>query len=167
MSGVRERLDVGWQSRAPAVAGAFAVGVFGVLVVAATLGPMPGIIAALALALAAGGRMQWAALDGCALLLRETATRYVDRAWPARRFAGLRFQPSRLPWCRLAFREEAGALVLVASGPSPGHPDLRTLTVWMIVHGRRRARIDPRLLDGLVAMPEHGAAHQPHDASPA
>jgi hypothetical protein len=39
--------------------------------------------------------------------------------------------------------------------------------MWMIVHGRRRARIDARLLDALAAMPEHGAARQPHDASPA
>jgi hypothetical protein len=41
------------------------------------------------------------------------------------------------------------------------------VTLWMIVHGRRRARIDTRLLDALASMPEHDDVRQPHDASPA
>jgi hypothetical protein len=167
MNGLHQALDVGWQARRPAVA-LLCIGV----VAAATgtairLGPMAGLVVVLASALAAMMRMQWAALDGHALVVRDARSAYAYRALPARRIARLRFRRSAAPWCRVALEHDADGACLVLSGPSPAHPSLRRVTLWMIVHGRRRAHIDARLLDALAAMPEHGAARQPHDASPA
>ncbi|WP_187770696.1 hypothetical protein, partial [Cognatilysobacter lacus] len=88
-------------------------------------------------------------------------------ALPARQVSRLRFRRSASPWCRLRLERDGHGICLVLAGPSPAHPSIRPVTLWIIVHGRRRVWIDPRLLDALASMPEHGTARQPHDASPA
>jgi hypothetical protein len=167
MNVLHQALDVGWQARRPAAV-AVAIGTATItLAAAAWLGPMAGLVVVLGCALGAMTRMQWAALDGHALVLRDAHTAYSYRAVPARRIARVRFRRTATPWCRVLLTTEDEGACLVLAGPSPAHPALRPVTMWMIVHGRRRARIDARLLDALAAMPEHGAARQPHDASPA
>ena len=160
-------LEPGWQSRPPAVAALCLVAIAATLTTAATIGAMPAAVVALTIAFGCGTRMQWARLDGPVLVLRDARTGYVDRPIAARRIAGVRFRRMPLPWCRLRLEPGPDGDCLVLCGASPAHPSLRPVTLWLIVHGRRRARIDPVLLDALAAMPEHGAARQPHDASPA
>jgi hypothetical protein len=167
MNVLHQALDVGWQARRPAVL-AVCLGAAAIALASGHwLGPMAGLVVVLACALAAMTRMQWAALDGHALVLRDAHTAYAYRALPARRIARVRFQRTTAPWCRVTLTQDGDGACLVLAGPSPAHPSLRPVTLWMIVHGRRRARIDACLLDALAAMPEHGAARQPHDASPA
>ena len=166
MNILHQALDVGWQARRPAVAVACVAAACGALAAGIWLGPMVGLVVALGCALAGMTRMQWAALDGHALVLRDAHTAYAYRALPARRIARVRFRRTATPWCRVDLETDDGGACLVLAGPSPAHPSLRPVTLWMIVHGRRRAHIDACLLDALAAMPEH-AARQPHDASPA
>lgn len=165
MSGREEPLEVGWQSRPALIAAVAGAAVLAGLAAGARFGAIPGLTVLLAGVFAAMARLQWAALEGSALQLRDARSGYVFRLLPARNAARLRFRRSPLPWCRLTIERDAAGLVLVLIGPSARHPTLRAVTLWMIVHGRRRTRIDPRLLDALAAMPEHGAARQPHDAS--
>jgi hypothetical protein len=165
MNVLHQALDVGWQAKRPAVAAVCVAAGAATLAAAAWLGPMAGLVAILACALAAMTRMQWAVLDGHALVLRDAHTAYAYRALPARRIACVQFRRTATPWCRVLLTDDADGARLVLTGPSPAHPALRPVTLWMIVHGRRRAHIDAGLLDALAAMPEHGAARQPHDAS--
>ena len=167
MSALRVDLQPGWQSRPPAVAVICAVGVLVALLVVAEVGALPGLTVALAFAFAAGTRTQWAVLDGPMLHLRDACTAYAFRRVPAQRITRVCFRRTPMPWCRLRVEPGAGGDRLVLYAASPTHPSLRPVTLWMIVHGRRRARIDACLLDALAALPEHGHARQPHDASPA
>ncbi|WP_133477490.1 hypothetical protein [Cognatilysobacter segetis] len=167
MNELHQALDVGWQARRPAVVLLCTAALAAAVGMALWLGPMAGLVVVLASALAAMMRMQWAALDGHALVVRDARTAYAYRALPARRIARVRFRRSAAPWCRVALEPDSNGACLVLSGPTPAHPTLRPVVLWMIVHGRRRARIDPCLLDALATMPEHGGAPQPHDASPA
>ena len=167
MKVLRQALEVGLQARRAAVALVCAGGLAAAIAIGVWLGPMAGLVVVLACALAATTRMQWASLDGHALVVRDAGTAYAFRALPARRIARVRYRRSATPWCRVTLLHEPDGDCLLLSGPSPAHATLRPVTLWMIVHGRRRARIDTCLLDALAAMPEHGAARQPHDASPA
>lgn len=167
MNVLHQALDVGWQARRPAVVLVCAGALFAAVGTALWLGAMAGLVVVLACALAAMTRMQWASLDGHALVMRDARTAYAYRALPARRIARVLFRRTATPWCRVELTCGDDGACLVLSGPTPAHPTLRPITLWMIVHGRRGAHIDPRLLDALAAMPEHDAARQPHDASPA
>lgn len=167
MSALRVDLHPGWQSR-PAAGVAIAVaGAVLAAAAAATLGAWPGLVVALAVAFAAATRTQWAILDGPVLHVRDAQSAYAFRGIAARRIARVRYRRVPLPWCRLRVEQGPGGDCLVLSAPSPAHASLRPVTMWLIVHGRRRAWIDPRLLDGLASVAEHGEARQPHDASPA
>lgn len=167
MSAIRIDLAPGWQSRRGIVIALCGLGLLATGATAVAGGPLPAAIVALSVALAAAMRMQWALLDGPVLLLRDARTAYAFRTVAARRIACVRYRRTPLPWCHLHFEAAPEGDCLVLSGASPAHPSLRPITLWMIVHGRRRARIDAALLDALAVMPEHGAARQPHDASPA
>jgi len=162
-----QAVHVGWQAHPVAVAGACIATLAAAVGVALWLGAMPAVVAVLACTLAAATRMQWAALDGPALVLRNARTAYAWRAIAARRVASLRYRRSPAPWGRVSVETGENGACLVLSAPACSHPALRAITLWMIVHGRRRAHIDACLLDALAAIPEHDAARQPHDASPA
>lgn len=165
MSASRETLEVGWQARPSGVSLACALGVLAAFAATVYAGPIAGFLALCTAALAAMVRMQWATLEGASLRLRDASSGYVDRLLPARHVVALCYRRSPLPWCRLRVEPAAGGVRIVASAASPHPFPLRSITLWMIVHGRRGARIDPRLLDALAAMPEHGEARQPHDTS--
>ncbi|WP_133500678.1 hypothetical protein [Cognatilysobacter terrigena] len=167
MSTLREELMVGWQSRVGAIVAATVATVVIALAAGALAGPMIAITVGLACALTVGSRMQWAALDGPLMHVRDATTRYGFRALAARHVTHVRYRRTLLPWCRMSLQRDRAGLALVLSGPSPAHPTLRAIALWLIVHGRRRARIDAPLLDALAGMPEHGPTRQPHDASPA
>jgi hypothetical protein len=66
---------------------------------------------------------------------------------------------------RLGLHRGVDGVVLRATGPDPRSEAFRHAAMWLLVHGRRQARIDPALLDALAAMPDHVRADQPHDAS--
>lgn len=165
MNAPRQPLEVGWQSRPLALSTVCAGAALAALTGTLYAGAVAGFLALCTATLAALVRMQWAILEGASLRLRDATSGYMDRLVPARQVAAVRFRRSPLPWCRLRTERTAGGVCLVLSGPSPHLFPLRCITLWMIVHGRRRARIDARLLDALAAMPEHGPARQPHDAS--
>ncbi|AXK71123.1 hypothetical protein DWG18_01675 [Lysobacter sp. TY2-98] len=167
MSALREELVVGWQSRVGAIVGACTAIVGLALGAGAFGGPMVAMMVLLALALAVMSRVQWAVLDGPTVTLRDATTGYAFRVLPARQVASVRYHRIVLPWCRLRLEREAAGVGLVLMGPSPSHPTVRAVALWLIVHGRRRTRIDTSLLDALAGMPEHGPTRQPHDASPA
>ncbi|MGY4517015.1 hypothetical protein [Lysobacter sp. HA18] len=167
MSMLREDLDVGWQSRIAVAVSAGVATVVASIVAGVVLGPMVAVVVVLAMTLAVMSRVQWAAVDGPALQLRDATTGYAYRLLPARQVACLRYRRTRLPWCRLRVEADRFGVVLVLSAPSSSHATARAITMWLIVHGRRRTRIDAPLLDALAGMPEHGPARQPHDASPA
>ncbi|GAB1594383.1 hypothetical protein [Lysobacter claricitrinus] len=167
MSMLREDLDVGWQSRIVAIVAASVATVIASVVAGLAAGPMVATVVLLAMALAVMSRVQWAALDGPALLLRDARTGYAFRQLPARQVTQLRYRRTLLPWCRLRLEADRFGVGLVLTGPSPSHPTARAIALWLIVHGRRRTRIDTPLLDALAGMPEHGPTRQPHDASPA
>jgi hypothetical protein len=167
MNALHQALDVGWQGRRAAVVLLCALVVVAAVGTGLWLGPMAGLVVVLGCALAAMTRMQWAALDGHALVMRDAHTAYAYRALPARRISCVRDPRSAVRWCRMTRVPGTNGACLMLSGPSPAHPALRPVTLWMIVHGRRRAHIDACLLDALAAIPEHDPARQPHDASPA
>ena len=167
MSTLHDALEVGWQSRRATIVPVVVAGVIATAAAFATLGPMPGLIVLLASALAAMTRLQWAVIEGPALHLREARGGFRFHPFFARQASGLRFRRWPLPWCRLGIERDADGVHVVLHAPSARHATSRALTLWMIVHGRRRARIDTRLLDALASMPEHDTARQPHDASPA
>lgn len=167
MSSLREELMVGWQSRVGFIVAACVATVVFALAAGAAGGPMVAIVVLLACALASMSRTQWAVLDGPIVQVRDATTGYAFHTFAARQVGRVRFRRTLLPWCRMRIRRDGASLTLIVSGPSPSHPTMRAIAMWLIVHGRRRARIDPPLLDALAGMPEHGPTRQPHDASPA
>jgi hypothetical protein len=66
---------------------------------------------------------------------------------------------------RLSVVRRVDGVVLRASGPCPRAEGFRHAAMWLLVHGRRQARIDPALLDALAVMPDHAQADPSHDAS--
>ncbi|HEY4583587.1 MAG TPA: hypothetical protein VIG88_12125 [Lysobacter sp.] len=167
MNTIGDVLAVGWQSRRAGIALVAGAGAAAALAALFALGPMPGLIVLLTAALAGMTRLQWAVIEGPALHLREARGGFRFHPILARQAGGLRFRRWPLPWCHLRIARCADGAYVVLHAPSPRHATSRAITLWMIVHGRRRARIDARLLDALASMPEHDATRQPHDASPA
>ena len=167
MSTLRDTLDVGWQSRRSGIAMVVAAGAVVTLATLAAFGPMPGLIALLASSLAGMSRLQWALIEGPLLHLREARGGFRFHPFFARQASGLRLRRWPLPWCRLRIVQDDEGAHVELNAPSARHATSRAVTLWMIVHGRRRARIDTRLLDALASMPEHDDVRQPHDASPA
>ncbi|MFZ5657820.1 MAG: hypothetical protein ACOY37_12355 [Pseudomonadota bacterium] len=164
MSGVDESLPVGWRPGPFASALACAAA----LLAAALLIHFEGLGAGLALLAAAGATAfalwQDARLDGPLLCLRGGLWLGRRRTASAHAIAGLEYRRSLLP-PRLAMRHTAQGVILRAFGRRADVEAFRQVAMWLIVHGRRQARIDPALLDALAAMPDHARADQPHDAS--
>ncbi|GAB2501387.1 hypothetical protein [Lysobacter humi (ex Lee et al. 2017)] len=165
MSSVVQILQTGWQRQPFLVALMAAVAMLVASTALTLAGPVAAALALLAATLAALGRLQWAVIDGSLLRIRDLGSGFVYRDAAAREFGRVEFRRTLLPHCRLQV-EDRGAErpILVVQAPSPDCATLRALTLWMIVHGRRRARIDPALLDALAAMPEHAPASLPRDA---
>lgn len=152
-----ERLAVGWRPGPVASV----VGCAAALLAAALAIHAFGIAAGFAMlaiaGLAALSRWQQARLQGPSLMLRSL--RSLGRAIPVHAIAVGRLEYRRARGAaRLAVRRDDEGLVLRAVGPKPGLDAFRHLAMWMIVHGRRQAYVDPALLDALAGMADHARA---------
>lgn len=164
MSGPREVLPVGVRPGAFGSA-ALCAGALMATAVAVHLGGLAvgaGVLAGcVALALAA-----WHEADvaGPQLNLRGPRSGWRRLSRHARAIDRMEYRRSLwLP--RFSLHAGPGGTVLRASGATPRAPAFRQAALWLIVHGRRQARIDPALLDALGTMNDHARTGQPHDTS--
>lgn len=164
MSGVDDSLPVGWRPGPCASAVACAAALLAAALAIHVQGLATGAAVLVAGAVAAFALWQDARFDGPLLHLRGARTLARRRTANARTITRLEYRRGALP-PRLALRRTAQGVVLRAVGPRPDAEAFRHLAMWLIVHGRRQARIDAVLLDALAAMPDHARADQPHDAS--
>lgn len=164
MSTRREELDVGWQPGPFVTAGLGAAAVLG----AAFAIHMAGIAAGLAVlgvsAVAAAASWNECWLDGPAIRLRTARTLLGTRGAHARSIERLAYRRDMGP-ARLRLQSGREGLTLLACGRDPRAAAFRQAAVWLIVHGRRQARIDAELLDALAAMPDHAPTGLPNDTS--
>lgn len=165
MNPLPQPLHLGWRLSPLAIAVACAAALFAAAVAIRFFG-LPAGLGVLALAgLVAAGGFQQAEIDGRMLTLCSLRTAFAPRLLHARAVERVAFRrgltAGRL-W--LSVDRRAGTLVLVLCGRSPDTAAFRAIALWMIVHGRREARIDPRLLDALAVLPHHEDADQ-HDPS--
>jgi hypothetical protein len=164
MSGVDDSLPVGWRPGPCASAMACAAAMLASALAIHFQGLVAGAAVLLAGAVGAFALWQDARFDGPLLRLRGGRTLGRRRTASARTITALEYRRGLLP-PRLALRRTPQGVVLRAIGPRADAEAFRQLAMWLIVHGRRQARIDPALLDALAAMPDHARADQPHDAS--
>lgn len=164
MTRLREALPVGWRP-GPFESAAICAGVLLAAAVAVHLAGLAtggGLLAVAAVAALA----VWneAELEGPRIRVRSAASRW--RAVSRHARAIDRFEYRRgMGRPRLSLRIGPTGVVLRATGPSPRADAYRQAAMWLIVHGRRQARIDAPLLDALGAMTDHARSGQPHDAS--
>jgi hypothetical protein len=164
MNAGREPLEVGWQPGAFATAALVA----GAVLAAALAIHLAGLAAGLAVATTAAlvPALAWHEcwLDGPALRLRSLRTGLRLRGAHARAIARLDYRRDAGP-PRLHLVHGREGLLLLARGRNPKAVAFRRAAMWLLVHGRRQARIDAALLDALAAMPDHAPTGLPHDTS--
>lgn len=161
-----EELDLGWQARPLAVAVACAVAILLAAFAVRAFGLLPGFGGLALFALVGTVGIQQGELEGPILRFRIARYAFAARLLHARAIDRLVFRPHPFG-CRLrpSIERRGQTVELVLYGPSPTAPAFRAITLWLIVHGRRQTRIDPRLLDGLTVVTDHEDAGLPHDAS--
>lgn len=164
MTAQREHLPIGWRPAPALIALLLAVA----LLAAAAVIHAFGLVAGLAVLGAAplAGCLAWAEAwtDGPSLGLRSLRTGFTMRMTHARSVDRMLYRRRPGP-SRLRIVGAAEHRTIIASGRAPDAPAFRQASMWLIVHGRRHARIDPALLDALAAMPDHAQAGLPHDTS--
>ena len=161
---IRESLDIGWRTGPFTTAALMAAALLGAAVAIRFAGVAAGavLLAGVALAAAACWHEGW--LDGPGIHLRSLRSALRLRTVHAHSIDRLTFRRTAGP-ARLRLRSGPDGVELLACGPAPRVPAFRQVAMWLIVHGRREARIDPALLDALAGMPDHASTGQPHDAS--
>ena len=164
MSGRVETLAVGWRPGAFTSAATCAVLLLGCALTIHFAGLAAGLALLVLGASAPFAVWSEARLDGPSIRLRGLRTFGRPVVAHARGIDRIEFRRGGLV-ARLQLHRRADGVVLRATGPDPSHAAFRQAAVWLLVHGRRQARIDPALLDALASMPDHVRADQPHDAS--
>lgn len=161
-----EALELGWRPGPVATVATCA----GVLLATAVAIAFAGLAAGAGVLGVAGVvvLLQWqdARIDGPLLQMRGGRSLGRGAIVHARAIDRIEYRRHALP-PRLAVQRSGWSLSLVAYGPSAGDEAFRRVAVWLIVHGRRQARIDARLLDALAGMPDHARLGSKKDASPA
>ncbi len=164
MSGATESLPLGWRPGPVASAALCAALLLAGAVAMRYLGLAIGFGVLLAGVLAALGLWRDARIDGPRIRLRGPRSGWRVVACNAGAIDRIDYRRGLRP-ARLSLHRIDGGTVLRATGPTPRIEAFRQLAMWLIVHGRQDARIDPRLLDALAAMPDHARTGQPHDTS--
>lgn len=163
MSGPREALPVGWRPGAFASAAACAAAILAAAVTFRFAGPATGGVVLLVGAGLALAAWQEAWLEGPRIHVRAARSRWRVVGRHARAIDRFEYRRGAMP--RLSLHVDRAGLVLRATGPTPHAEAFRQAAMWLIVHGRRQARIDPVLLDALASMTDHAHTGQPHDTS--
>lgn len=161
-----EPLDLGWRLSPLAIAVLCAVALLGAAFAIHAFGLPAGLAVLLVVALVAVMGFQRAEIDGRMLTLCDLRTAFAPRLLHARAVEHVVYRrgltAGRL---RLGVDRHNQTIRLVLSGRSPDTPAFRAIALWLIVHGRRQVRIDPRLLDALAILPNQEDAGLPHDTS--
>lgn len=164
MSGHIETLPVGWRPGAFTSAAACAALVLGGAFTIHFAGLEAGFVVLVLGAAVPIAFWSEARLDGPSIHLRGPRILGRPATVHARSIDRIEFRRGAFVPC-LRLRRGADGVVLLASGPDPGHRAFRQAAMWLLVHGRRQARIDAALLDALASMHDHVPVDQPHDAS--
>ena len=164
MKDLREPLAVGWR---PGPFGSAALCASAMLAAALVI-HAAGLVEGMALlgGIGALALLLWhsAELVGPSIRIRSARTAWRPAQAHARAVEAFEFRHGAgAP--RLAIRRSRTGIVLRATGPRADAGAFRQVAMWLIVHGRRQARIDAALLDALAAMPDHAVTGQPHDTS--
>jgi hypothetical protein len=158
MSTVVDVLLTGWRRRALWMIGVAAI-VAGIAAgVVAGLAGAAGVTALWLGVVVAG--LQQARLEGPVMRLRDWRSGFAVRSQHARSVDRLDYRRSPGPQRIRRLVSTAGIRVLLL-GPAPSTPIFRAVALWLIVHGRRQARIDPALLDALASVPVQADAGRP------